>query len=62
MSVTIAVQRARLALVNDLLTCTDLGLEEVASRAGFASARHMRRVWKRYHSQAPSQVRAAAGP
>ncbi len=62
MSVTMAVQRARLALVNDLLTCTDLGLEEVAARAGFASARHMRRVWKQYHSQAPSQVRAAAGP
>ena len=62
MSVTIAVQRARLALVNDLLTRTDLGLEEVAARAGFGSARHMRRVWKHYHAQAPSEVRASAGP
>ena len=61
MSVTVALQRARLALVHDLLTRTDLDLEAVAMKAGFGSARHMRRVWKQYHAQAPSLVRAAAG-
>ena len=58
MTVTEAVNRARIALARDLIAQTDLGLELVAERAGFASARHMRRVWRLFHTAAPSSLRA----
>ena len=58
MTVTEAVNRARIARARDLIAQTDLGLEQVAERAGFASARHMRRVWGQFHATAPSSLRA----
>ncbi|MGH1570198.1 GlxA family transcriptional regulator [Methylobacterium sp. P31] len=59
MTVTDAVNRARVALAGDLIAQTDLSLEQVAERAGFGSARHMRRVWRLFHPAAPSRLRAA---
>ena len=57
MTVTDAVNRARIALAQDLIARTDLDLERVAERAGFGSARHMRRVWGQFHAGAPSKLR-----
>ena len=59
-TVTMAVNQARLALVQTLLAQTDLNMEQVAERAGFASARHMRRVWGQHYPQAPTEFRQAA--
>ncbi|MGH1587202.1 GlxA family transcriptional regulator [Methylobacterium phyllosphaerae] len=59
MTITDAVNRARIALARDLITQTDLDLERVAERAGFGSARHMRRVWRQFHPTAPSGLRSA---
>ena len=60
MTITDAVNRARVALVHDLVSRTGLNMEQVAERAGFASARHMRRIWQRYHSRPLSSVRTAS--
>ncbi|SDA15931.1 Transcriptional regulator GlxA family, contains an amidase domain and an AraC-type DNA-binding HTH domain [Methylobacterium sp. UNC378MF] len=67
MTVTDAVNRSRIALARDLIAQSDLGLEQVAERAGFGSARHMRRVWRQFHAAAPSSLRSgssdeASGP
>jgi transcriptional regulator GlxA family with amidase domain len=51
------VQRLRIALARDLITQTDLAMERVAERAGFASAHHLRRVWRRWESGPPAAVR-----
>ena len=59
MTVTGAVNRGRVRVAHDLLEHTDLGLEQVAERAGFGSARHMRRVWRHFHPAAPSKLRGA---
>ncbi len=56
-TVTGTVSRNRVALARDMIGQTDLGMEQVAERAGFASARHMRRVWRRFHPDAPSDAR-----
>ncbi|ACB25914.1 GlxA family transcriptional regulator [Methylobacterium radiotolerans] len=58
MTVTDAVNRSRVALARDLIARSDLGLERIAERAGFGSARHMRRVWRQFHAAAPSSLRA----
>lgn len=55
------VQRMRVALARELLSNSKLDLERVAERAGFSSAHHLRRVWRRWESQAPSARRAAGG-
>lgn len=60
MTVTDAVNRGRVALARELITRTDLGMEQVAERAGFGSARHMRRVWRQFHSAAPFKLREAS--
>ena len=52
------VQRLRVALARDLLLQTDLGVDRVAERAGFGSARQLRRVWKRWESGPPTASRA----
>lgn len=57
MTVTDAVNRARVTLAQDLVGRTGLDMERVAERAGFGSARHMRRVWRRFHPTAPSELR-----
>ena len=46
-----------IALARDLLAQTPLDMEQVAERAGFASARQLRRVWGRLHSTSPRQAR-----
>lgn len=60
MTVTAAINRARMILVYDLLAWTGLNMEQVAERAGFGSARHMRRIWHQYHPHSPSSFREAA--
>lgn len=60
LTVTMAISHARLALVRRLLEQTDLNMEQVAERAGFASARHMRRIWAQQNSQTPTDFRQAA--
>jgi len=51
--------RLRTALARDLLAQTQLDMERVAERAGFASTRQMRRVWARLNSTSPRQAREA---
>ena len=51
------VQRIRIALARELLANSSLGLERVAERAGFSSAHHLRRVWRRWESQSPAAHR-----
>lgn len=51
------LSQVRLALAKELLRETRLGLERVAERAGFASAHHLRRVWRRYEDSPPSATR-----
>jgi len=47
------------ALARELIAQSQLDMETVAGRAGFGSARHMRRVWHKYDAQAPSESRRA---
>jgi len=58
MSVTDYVSRMRVALARELLTGSQLDIETVAERAGFASARQLRRAWGRFHDMPPSRMRA----
>ena len=53
------VQRMRVAVARELLANSKLDLERVAERAGFSSAHQLRRVWRRWESQSPTQHRAA---
>jgi transcriptional regulator GlxA family with amidase domain len=52
--------RLRISLAQELLSQTRLGMEYVAERSGFASSRHMRRVWRRLYSSAPRAARDSA--
>ncbi|HEY6643903.1 GlxA family transcriptional regulator [Povalibacter sp.] len=54
------VQRMRVALARDLLSNSSLDIERVAERSGFSSAHHLRRVWRRWESRAPSVQRSGA--
>ncbi len=60
MTVIDAINRGRIILARDLVGETDIGFERVAERAGFSSARHMRRVWRQFHTMPPSELRAAS--
>ena len=51
------VQLIRFAFAKQLVTGSRLDLERVASRAGFRSAQHLRRVWSRWESRPPSAFR-----
>lgn len=59
LTVMMVIHHARLALVQTLLEQTEFSIEQVAERAGFASARHMRRIWSQCHSQTPTEFRQA---
>lgn len=61
MSVTAYVNRMRLALASELLAGSRLDMDAVAERAGFASARQLRRAWGRLHGTPPSRSRGALG-
>jgi transcriptional regulator GlxA family with amidase domain len=52
------VQLIRFAFAKELVTQSRLDLERVATKAGFRSAQHLRRVWARWESQPPSAFRA----
>ena len=51
------VQLIRFALAKQMVTRSPLDLEHVATRAGFRSAQHLRRVWSRWEAQPPSAFR-----
>ncbi|MET0936995.1 MAG: helix-turn-helix domain-containing protein [Luteibacter sp.] len=57
MSVTDYVNRMRIALARELLNGSRLDVETVAERAGFASARQLRRAWGRLNKLPPSRAR-----
>lgn len=57
MSVTEYVNRMRVALAKELLTGSRLDVEAVAERAGFGSARQLRRAWGRLNDFPPSRAR-----
>ena len=49
--------RLRVALAHELLGQTQLDIERVAERAGFASARQLRRAWSRWYATPPRAAR-----
>jgi transcriptional regulator GlxA family with amidase domain len=57
MSITGYKNSLRVALARELLGQTDLDMERVAERAGFGSARQLRRAWGRLYETAPKTVR-----
>ena len=51
------IHRLRIALARELLAQSSLDLERIAERAGFGSARQLRRVWQKFDTQPPGQWR-----
>ena len=60
MSVPDYINRLRVSLARELLGQTRLDMERVAERSGFASARQLRRAWRRSYATPPHQARATA--
>lgn len=54
------ILRLRMERVQGLLRLTDLNLDQIASRAGFATAAHVCRLFQRYFRQTPTQYRKGA--
>ncbi len=54
------VNMIRVNLAAEMLGGSDLAVEEIAERAGFSSARHMRRVWSGFHNEPPARFRSRA--
>lgn len=54
------LNRLRVALARELLSHPGLDIESVAQRAGFGSARHLRRIWAKYEAAPPSRSRSLA--
>jgi LacI family transcriptional regulator len=54
------IQRVQLSIAQQLLTTTNLSVEEVAMRAGFSSAQYMNAVFQRVLGQTPGQYRVGA--
>ncbi len=59
-SVVDYVNLMRVTLAQELLKQSRLDMESLAHRAGFASSRHMRRVFAQHHGLAPSAFRKTA--
>ena len=57
LSVTAYVNMMRVTLARDVLVNSRLDMERVAEKSGFASPRHMRRVWSKYNTLPPSHYR-----
>lgn len=57
MGVTDYVNRLRVALARELVQGSRLDMETVAERAGFASARQLRRAWGRLYDAPPTRMR-----
>jgi len=53
------IHRLRVALARELLAHSHLDLERIAERAGFGSARQLRRVWQKFDAVPPAQWRHA---
>jgi transcriptional regulator GlxA family with amidase domain len=60
MSVPDYVNRLRVSLARELISQTRLDMERVAERSGFASARQLRRAWRRSFETPPHLARASA--
>jgi transcriptional regulator GlxA family with amidase domain len=60
MSVTAYLNLLRLASAREMVGATRLDMESVAERAGFASTRQLRRVWRRSNETPPSVLRRRA--
>ncbi|UHS55466.1 GlxA family transcriptional regulator [Agrobacterium vaccinii] len=56
-SVVDYINLMRVNLARDILSHSTLDMEAVAERSGFASARHLRRVWQQHHDAPPSFYR-----
>ncbi|PIB65452.1 GlxA family transcriptional regulator [Pseudomonas sp. 2995-3] len=50
----------RITVARELLMASSLDMETVAERAGFGSARHLRRIWSKYEVGTPSGGRVGA--
>jgi len=50
-------QRLRLEVAANLLSESELSIEEVAAKCGFEDGRHFRRLWHRYFGVPPSETR-----
>ncbi|WP_455928575.1 GlxA family transcriptional regulator [Pseudomonas fluorescens] len=50
----------RITVARELLMASSLDMEAVAERAGFGSARHLRRIWGKYETGTPSSGRIGA--
>ncbi|MBP1851253.1 GlxA family transcriptional regulator [Rhizobium halophytocola] len=59
MSVIDYINLMRVTLARDILGQSRLDMESVAERCGFASARHLRRVWGQHNAVPPSHYRSA---
>jgi len=59
MSITAYVNSLRVALAHQLLKSSRLDIERIAERTGFASARQLRRAWRRCYDLPPIAVRAS---
>jgi transcriptional regulator GlxA family with amidase domain len=53
------VNRLRVSLARELIGQTRLDMERVAERSGFASARQLRRAWRRSYATPPHALREA---
>jgi transcriptional regulator GlxA family with amidase domain len=51
------LHRLRVSVARELLTQSSLDMEAIAERAGFGSARHLRRIWGKYETATPSGSR-----
>lgn len=60
LSVVDYVNLMRVTLAQELLKQSRLDMESLAHRAGFASSRHMRRVFAQHHGLSPSAFRKTA--
>ena len=54
------INRLRVSLARELLGQTRLDMERVAERSGFASARQLRRAWRRSYATPPHVARAVS--
>jgi transcriptional regulator GlxA family with amidase domain len=59
MNLTAYINSLRVALAHQLLKSSSLDMERVAERTGFASARQLRRAWRRSYDTPPVGLRSA---
>jgi transcriptional regulator GlxA family with amidase domain len=57
MSITTFINNLRIALAHQLLKSSQLDIERIAERTGFASSRQFRRAWRRSYDTPPIAVR-----